>query len=115
MPPEMNTILFTTTNAGNPALTMVEDHGLHLEASEPLTTEMTLTVNYADEDVWGIDESSMMLYYWNGSQWVDAEPCGGYMRDLTNNVLQVGICKLGDYVLLAERQFLIHLPTVHKP
>ena len=105
-------MLFTTTNAGNPALTMVEDHGVRLTASAPLTTEIAFTVNYADEDVQGIDESTLTFYYWNGSQWVDAEPCGDYVRDPDNNVLQVGICKLGDYVLLGNIQYTIHLPVI---
>jgi branched-chain amino acid transport system substrate-binding protein len=108
------TMLFTTTNAGNPALRMMEDHGLRLTASVPLTTEMSLTVHYANEDVAGIDESTLTFYYWNGSQWVDAEPCGEYVRDVVNNVLAVGICKLGDYVLLGEIQHTIFLPMIVK-
>ena len=107
-------ILFTNTNAVDPDLVMVEDHGLRLEASEPLSDEMTLTMHYADEDMQGVDESTMMFYYWDGGQWVDAAPCGDYVRDLSNNVLQVGICKLGDYVLLAEEQHMIHLPMVQR-
>ncbi len=58
----------------------------YLAASFP--NEMTITIEYEDEDVVGVDESTLVLYTWNGSQWVDAEPCGGYICDLGNNILK---------------------------
>ena len=73
---------------------------------------MTMTVAYEDEDVTGIDESTLTLTSWDGSQWVDAQPCGGYVRDTNNNVLQAVLCQLGDYVLLGERKFVVYIPLV---
>jgi hypothetical protein len=50
----------------------------------------TLTLRYQDSD-WqnaGVDdESTLNLYYWNGSQWEGALPCSGCSLDTVNNAL----------------------------
>ncbi|MFQ5813890.1 MAG: hypothetical protein ACE5I2_12000, partial [Anaerolineae bacterium] len=50
----------------------------------------TLTLHYQDSD-WqdaGIDdESTLNLYYWDGSQWAGVLPCSGCSLDTVNNVL----------------------------
>jgi len=106
------TLVATTTNAGVPTLTMVGQHALRLESSVSVSGRMTVTIQYDDQDMAGIDESTLMLYMWDGSQWVDAQPCGGYIRDLDNNVLQIIICHFSDYVVLGESRHDIDLPVI---
>ena len=106
------TLVATTTNAGVPTLTMVGQHALRLESSVAVSGSMTVTIQYDDQDMAGIDESTLMLYVWDGSQWVDAQPCGGYIRDLDNNILQMIICHFSDYVVLGESRHGIHLPVI---
>jgi len=95
-------------------MTMMGEHAIRLEPNVSVSNPMTITIEYEDEDVAGIDESTLTLYTWNGSQWVDAEPCGGYIRDLYNNILKIIICHFSDYVLLGERQYTIYLPIILK-
>ncbi len=105
-------ILMTTTLAADSSLTMMGGRGLHLEANRSLATAVTLTVAYDDSDVDGIREDTLGLYAWDGSRWLDAEPCGGYVRDADNNVLQAVICELGDYAILGKHQWVVQLPLV---
>lgn len=60
---------------------------------------VTITLRYRDEDVAGIDEWSLKLYFWTGSYWKDiAADCGtAYTRDLANNILYVPICHLSAF------------------
>jgi branched-chain amino acid transport system substrate-binding protein len=108
------TLVATTTNAGVPTMAMMGEHAIRLEPNVSVSNPMTITIEYEDEDVVGVDESTLTLYTWNGSQWVDAEPCGGYIRDLYNNILKIIICHFSDYVLLGERQYTIYLPIILK-
>ena len=107
------TLVATTTNAGVPTLTMLGEHAIRLESNVSVSNPMTITIKYEDEDVAGVDESTLTLYTWDGSQWVDAEPCGGYIRDLDNNILKIIICHFSDYVLLGESKR-IYLPIILK-
>jgi thermitase len=50
----------------------------------------TLTLRYLDTDWQNTevdDESTLNLYYWNGSQWEGILPCSGCSLDTVNNVL----------------------------
>lgn len=60
---------------------------------------VTMTLRYHDEDIAGIDESSLTLYFWNGTRWQDiAQDCGTtYTRNVSRNMLQVQICHLSRY------------------
>lgn len=104
----------TTTQAGLPTQTMVSQHAIRLETNLSFSSPMTLTIQYNEADVAGINESTLRLYTWNGSQWVDAQPCGGYSRDLSNNILQAVLCHFSDYVLLGRSQRSVYLPVVVK-
>jgi ABC-type glycerol-3-phosphate transport system substrate-binding protein len=75
--------------------------------------EVTITLHYRDSDVEGMDENELKLYQfdWSRGTWVDAQPCGGYSRDLLNNVLQARVCHFSDYAL-DDRPYAIHLPTL---
>lgn len=62
-----------------------------------------LTIKYSDSDVAGVDESKLKLYYWDGSQWVDAAdtciPASEYTLDVNTNTISVPVCQVGDFVL----------------
>lgn len=76
---------------------------------------VTITINYRDDDVVGMDEGSLKLYIydWAAATWVDADPCGGYARDPLNNILQAAVCHFSDYAL-ADRPFRIYVPLILK-
>lgn len=74
--------------------------------SPTLQKPITITVYYSDDDVAGIDENNLGLYYWTGTQWQDAAgtctPTSTYFRDTTGNVLSVPICHLSRFGLLGR-------------
>jgi hypothetical protein len=72
---------------------------------------VTITLQYTDADIAGLDEDSLMLEYWGGSAWVDAA-CGAYDRHPDGNWLAVAICHLSQFALFGEREYLIYLPLV---
>ncbi len=65
----------------------------------------TLTLQYQDSD-WqyaGIeDESTLNLYYWNGSQWEGILPCAGCSLDTVNNVLVAVLDHFSEFGLMGE-------------
>jgi PKD repeat protein len=69
-------------------------------------TPVVMTLNYHDEDVTGIVEETLALYYWEGGVWVDAsttcEPPSTYERNTAENWLSVGVCHLTDFGLFGE-------------
>ncbi|MCP4356884.1 MAG: DUF11 domain-containing protein, partial [Chloroflexi bacterium] len=98
-----------TPSAGSPGGFIFTGHAFTLEAytmpeekllqnyvfSRPLTIDIT----YSDNDVSGVnDESGLMLYYLNGSNWVDVAttcvPTSTYQRNTNANTLAVDICHL---------------------
>jgi ABC-type glycerol-3-phosphate transport system substrate-binding protein len=72
---------------------------------------VTITLHYLDEDVVGMDEETLKLYIydWAAATWLDADPCGGYVRDPLHNILQAAVCHFSDYALL-DRPFRAYLP-----
>ena len=108
------TIIADLTDTGVPTLTVIGSHGSRLETNQAVTGRMTLTVRYEDVDVVGVDESTLMLYTWDGGRWVAAEVCGPYMRDLEHNVLQVILCHFSDYALVGETDRATYLPVIRK-
>jgi len=83
----------------------------NLTFSQPVT----ITIQYRDSDVEGMDEADLKLYLydWTSNRWVDGEPCGGYLRDPLNNILQAVVCHFSDYALV-DRPYAVHLPVVLK-
>jgi ABC-type glycerol-3-phosphate transport system substrate-binding protein len=73
---------------------------------------VTITIEYRDSDVEGMDEEELKLYiyHWSSGLWVDADPCGGYIRDPLNNILEAGICHFSDYALGDWPVFVNYLP-----
>ena len=65
----------------------------------------TLTLRYQDSD-WqdaGIsDESTLNLYYWNGSQWGAVLPCAGCSLDTVNNELIAVLGHFSEFGLMGE-------------
>jgi hypothetical protein len=60
-----------------------------------------------------MDENELKLYQydWLRRTWLDADPCGGYSRDLPNNMLQARVCHFSDYAL-HDRPYTVHLPCI---
>jgi len=74
---------------------------------------VTVTIVYTDTDVAGLDESQLLLYYWDGSAWVDAA-CGPYVRDPEANLLAVPICHLSQFAMFARESYAIYLPVIRR-
>lgn len=79
---------------------------------------VTVTLHYADADVTGLDEATLMLLYWTGTAWSDAA-CGAYDRHPADNWLAVPICHLSWFALFgevaeSEEGDALYLPAVAK-
>jgi len=80
--------------------------------AEPLT----LTLRYTDDDVWGLIESELYLYTWDGSAWVDTvADCGWplttYERHPEINELVVPLCHFSRFALVGGTHN-VYLPVV---
>jgi len=79
---------------------------------------LTVTLRYTDMDVYGVLESGLRLYYWDGSTWQDAAntctPPSEYLLDTVENVMQVEICHLTEWNIQGPDSFpyKVYLPTV---
>ena len=79
---------------------------------------LTVTLRYTNADVFGIVESELRLYYWDGSTWRDAAdtctPSSTYYNDMEANVLQVAICHLTEWNIQGPETFVwqVYLPLV---
>ena len=77
---------------------------------------LTITLRYTDADVFGIVESELVLYYWDGSTWQDAadtcSPSSTYVRDMVANVLQVAVCHLTEWNIQGPEMYIwqVYLP-----
>ena len=82
----------------------------------PLTpaVPITLTVDYGGADLAAIDEESLVLRYWNGSQWSD-EGITVAARDLLLHRLTVTIDHLSDFALFGQYRHALLLPVVTHP
>lgn len=67
-----------------------------------------ISIQYAEDDISGIDEASLGLYFWDAPtlQWVDATttciPQAGSWLDTQNNTLQASVCMVGEFALLGN-------------
>ncbi len=121
---ETTTIVYTSlptiTGAPSPIFAFA-GHALSLEAYRndvlilgfTLEEPITVTIEYSDEDVEGLVEDELTLWYWNGSTWTDAA-CGDYDRDLEANVIRVAVCHLSDFALFGEEETVVYLPIIVK-
>ncbi len=78
--------------------------GMMRQPDTVLQQPLTLTLTYNDEDVVGLNEGSLVLQRWNGSQWEYAA-CGPYERNLAENWLIVPVCQSGDWQLFGSSLF----------
>ncbi len=70
-----------------------------------LDTPFTVRINYAEEELGGVPEEEIILYYWNtdDKEWKDVlSACseGDYQRNLAENWFQVPICHLSEFSTL---------------
>ncbi len=72
-----------------------------------------VTLHYTDTDVAEIDETTMVLLYYGGGEWVDAA-CGAYERHPEENWLKVPICHLSRFGLFGNEIHLTYLPLTIK-
>jgi len=77
---------------------------------------ITITLQYSEADMAGMDESLLALYHWSGSQWLDAAmTCAlpsAYDRHPDENWLAVPICRTGEFALVGEGYWTVYLPLV---
>gem|GEM_PF-5352329 len=81
--------------------------------------EWTLRVEYTDSEISGLDESSLTIFYWNGSDWIDLRELWetrtttpvsvdathnmtSYLHDLANNFIEVKMDNLSVFSLAAK-------------
>ncbi len=92
-----------------------------LVASSPLSGQITVTLEYLDQDWIGAgidDENTLRLYYWDGNTWDNvANACGPpiptYAPDTDNNLLAAPICHLSYFALLGKTgQPIVYLPLI---
>jgi hypothetical protein len=61
---------------------------------------VTITIHYSNQDIAGLDENTLALYYWDSQQWVDASgTCSPpHIQLITaTNTLEVAICHLSQF------------------
>ena len=84
---------------------------------------VTIRVDYTDEQVAGLDEDSLRLYFWDEAteDWLDSaqtcDPLSTYTRNPGENWFSVSICHLTQFAVFGEIQaegFSIFLPTLGK-
>jgi PKD repeat protein len=67
---------------------------------------ITVTINYSDPNVTGLDETTLKLLYWTGSEWVDAAdtciPVSRYVYDPIRNRFVLPICHLTRFIANSE-------------
>jgi len=109
-PVEMTTAPSGFSFAGH-AFELGAYQGGSLQSGFTFSVPVTVTLHYADADVAGLDENTLVLDYWNESTsaWEDAA-CGLYDRHPGENWLAVPICHLSRFALFGRHT--IYLPLV---
>lgn len=72
---------------------------------------VTVTVNYTDAEIAGLDETELRLMTWDGTTWVEAA-CGPSERDLAANWLKTPICHLSNFAVAGPSLRQLYLPLV---
>jgi hypothetical protein len=75
------------------------------------TTPATVTINYSDADVAGMDEATLQLNYWNGSAW-STDGITITKRDMIHNRLVATIAHLSKFAMFAEPNKQLYLPLI---
>lgn len=79
---------------------------------------ISITVQYGDIDIAGMDERRLILDYRNGTAWVDAAttcaPPSTYQRALDLNRFSVAVCHLTQFGVFGIPQRKLYLPLVRR-
>ena len=82
------------------------------------TQAITVSVHYGDADVADLNEQTLTLDYWNGTDWVDAAttcaPPSSYTRRPEINQLTIAICHLSEYGMFGVPQRKLLLPLLRR-
>lgn len=79
---------------------------------------VTVTVNYTEESIVGLDEDGLRLYFYEEAtqEWVDAAttctPPSTYTRNLAENSFTVQICHLTEFAVFGQTLPKLYLPLV---
>lgn len=115
------TLIYTdATTPTTPAGFSFAGHGFTLDAyqngiivpSFAFSEPVVVTIHYADTDFVGLNESTLVLSYWNDRAWEDAA-CGDYERHPEENWLRVPICHSSQFALFGPL-YHIYLPLVKR-
>jgi ABC-type glycerol-3-phosphate transport system substrate-binding protein len=81
----------------------------HLDLGQPAT----ISIHYRESDIVGMDESDLGLYSydWSSGSWIEAVPCGGYVRDPESNRLSATVCSFFEYALI-DKPHSVYLPLM---
>jgi hypothetical protein len=81
---------------------------------------VTVRIDYTEANINGVDESSLLLNYFNEATgvWVDAAttctPPSGYTRNLAENYFTVNICHLTEFAVFGRQLPKLYLPLVRR-
>ncbi|WP_088866545.1 ABC transporter substrate-binding protein [Thermococcus radiotolerans] len=65
-----NVTELAVATAENETVAPVKYVAVEVETNESVVERYTLRVSYTDEEIRGIDEGTLSIYYWNGSSWI---------------------------------------------
>jgi hypothetical protein len=117
---ETTTLVYTEVmTATTPSGFTFAGHAFDLAAyqdSQPLSglvfnEPVTITVNYSDADVAGMDEATLQLNYWNGSAW-STDGITMVERDIAHNRFVATISHLSTFATFAEPRRMLYLPLI---
>ncbi|MEZ4708284.1 MAG: hypothetical protein R3A44_13820 [Caldilineaceae bacterium] len=76
---------------------------------------VNVTITYSDADIAGLNESTLLLMWWNAdaNAWQDAA-CGAYVRQPAQNQLSVPICHLSRFGLFGGGMGQLFLPLIQR-
>jgi parallel beta-helix repeat protein len=76
-----------------------------------LVKPVTVTIQYTDDDMTGLDESTIELRYWNGHSW-SLEGISVTGHDIEANELVASVQHLSEFAIFAQFKNRIYLPVV---
>ncbi|WP_052696158.1 triple tyrosine motif-containing protein [Palaeococcus ferrophilus] len=100
--------LAVATTGADETVAPVKYVAVSVEANESTVEKYTLNVSYTDGEVAGIDESTLSLYYWNGSEWIRLRDYVG--RQVPNGpfVYDAGVNTVENYVWAVVDHFSVY-------
>jgi hypothetical protein len=102
-----NAVESGTVWGGNGRWSTPHAHSTPLDQSIfPFLHPISVTLTYIDAQIPGLDETTLILTYWDGSAWVDAATtCPDpfpYVRDPANNQITLQICHLTRFSMIGD-------------